>query len=101
MSVDYNSVLIIIFFFWVVLLHVTGVFLELPGVVQVIPNSLHKLQTTRSWDFLGLSSHSTNNVLHKSKMGDGVIIGVLDSGSLPSPSPLQSYFYLSRVCNGH
>lgn len=95
MSVDYNSVLL------VVVLHVTGVFLELPGVVQVIPNSLHKLQTTRTWDFLGLSSHPTHNVLHKSKMGDGVIIGVLDSGSLPSPLPSQSYFYLSHVYNGH
>ncbi|PQQ06175.1 subtilisin-like protease SBT3.4 [Prunus yedoensis var. nudiflora] len=56
---------------------------ELPGVVRVIPNSLHKLQTTRSWDFLGLSSQSPSNILHKSGMGDGVIIGVLDSGIWP------------------
>ncbi|CAN6585742.1 unnamed protein product [Malus baccata var. baccata] len=25
---------------------------ELPGVVRIIPNSLHKLETSRSWDFL-------------------------------------------------
>ncbi|GMY30666.1 subtilisin-like protease SBT3.6 [Fagus crenata] len=56
---------------------------ELPGVVRVIPNSLHKLQTTRSWDFLGLSSHSPNNILHNSNMGDGVIIGVFDTGLWP------------------
>uniref|UniRef100_A0A2N9F3Z7 Inhibitor I9 domain-containing protein n=1 Tax=Fagus sylvatica TaxID=28930 RepID=A0A2N9F3Z7_FAGSY len=56
---------------------------ELPGVVLVIPNSLHKLQTTRSWDFLGLSSHSPNNILHNSNMGDGVIIGVFDTGLWP------------------
>ncbi|PQP94706.1 subtilisin-like protease SBT3.4 [Prunus yedoensis var. nudiflora] len=56
---------------------------ELPGVVRVIPNSLHKLQTTRSWDFLGLSSQSPSNILHKSSMGDGVIIGVLDTGIWP------------------
>ncbi|KAG2680633.1 hypothetical protein I3760_11G107300 [Carya illinoinensis] len=56
---------------------------ELPGVVRVIPNSLHKLQTTRSWDFLGLSPQSPNNILHNSKMGDGVIIGVFDTGIWP------------------
>ncbi|KAJ6980363.1 subtilisin-like protease SBT3.6 [Populus alba] len=56
---------------------------ELPGVIRVIPNSLHRLQTTRSWDFLGLSSHSPVNTLHKSNMGDGVIIGVLDTGIWP------------------
>ncbi|KAK1565788.1 hypothetical protein Q3G72_035129 [Acer saccharum] len=56
---------------------------EFPGVVRVIPNSLHRLQTTRSWDFLGLPSHSPSNVLHSSSMGDGVIIGVLDTGIWP------------------
>ncbi|KAL4651225.1 hypothetical protein ACB092_01G143800 [Castanea dentata] len=56
---------------------------ELPGVVRVIPNRLHKLQTTRSWDFLGLSSHSPNNILHSSNMGDGAIIGVFDTGLWP------------------
>ncbi|KAG6756723.1 hypothetical protein POTOM_040163 [Populus tomentosa] len=56
---------------------------ELPGVIRVIPNSLHRLQTTRSWDFLGLSSHSPVKTLHKSNMGDGVIIGVLDTGIWP------------------
>ncbi|TQD98978.1 hypothetical protein C1H46_015448 [Malus baccata] len=53
---------------------------ELPGVVRIIPNRLHKLETTRSWDFLGLSPHSPSNILPKSNMGDGVIIGVLDTG---------------------
>ncbi|WRX17888.1 Peptidase S8/S53 domain - like 10 [Theobroma cacao] len=56
---------------------------ELPGVVRVIPNSLHRLQTTRSWDFLGLSSHYPTNILQNSKMGDGVIIGVFDTGIWP------------------
>ncbi|PON37762.1 Subtilase [Parasponia andersonii] len=51
---------------------------ELPGVVRVIPNSFYRLQTTRSWDFLGLSSQLPSNLLHKSKNGDGIIIGVLD-----------------------
>ncbi|KAK8658306.1 hypothetical protein V6N13_036514 [Hibiscus sabdariffa] len=56
---------------------------ELPGVVRVIPNSLHRLQTTRSWDFLGLSSNYPTSVLQNSKMGDGVIIGVFDTGIWP------------------
>ncbi|XP_059662118.1 subtilisin-like protease SBT3.5 [Cornus florida] len=56
---------------------------EFPGVVRVIPNSLYKLQTTRSWDYLGLSSQTPNNILQKSNMGDGVIIGVLDTGFWP------------------
>ncbi|OVA04694.1 Peptidase S8/S53 domain [Macleaya cordata] len=57
---------------------------ELPGVVRVIPNSFHKLHTTRSWDYLGLSSHSSpTNLLHDSNMGDGIIIGLLDTGIWP------------------
>lgn len=55
-------------------------FAELPDVVRVIPNSLHRLQTTRSWDFLGLHSQAQSNLLHNSNMGDKVIIGVLDTG---------------------
>ncbi|PIN02103.1 Tripeptidyl-peptidase II [Handroanthus impetiginosus] len=56
---------------------------EHPDVVGVIPNSFYKLQTTRSWDYLGLSPQTPNNLLHKSNMGDGAIIGVLDSGIWP------------------
>ncbi|KAA8526071.1 hypothetical protein F0562_007829 [Nyssa sinensis] len=54
-------------------------FLGLPGVVRVIPNRFHTLQITRSWDYLSLSSHSPTNLLRDSNMGDGVIIGVIDS----------------------
>ncbi|RVW88947.1 Subtilisin-like protease SBT3.5 [Vitis vinifera] len=58
--------------------------LELPDVVQVMPSRLHKLKTTRSWDYLGLSSsHSSTNLLHETNMGDGIIIGLLDSGIWP------------------
>ncbi|KAI4338045.1 hypothetical protein L6164_016399 [Bauhinia variegata] len=56
---------------------------ELPDVVQVIPNHLYKMQTTRSWDYLQLPLQSSNSLLHQAKMGDGVIIGVLDSGIWP------------------
>ncbi|XVF12829.1 hypothetical protein REPUB_Repub08aG0153800 [Reevesia pubescens] len=54
-----------------------------PGVVQVIPNRIHKLHTTRSWEFMGLNDHSSKNLLRKSNMGEGIIIGVIDSGVWP------------------
>ncbi|XP_077248383.1 subtilisin-like protease SBT3.9 isoform X2 [Tasmannia lanceolata] len=54
---------------------------ELPGVVRVTPNRIHKLHTTRSWDFLGLQSNS--HLLSDSKMGEGTIIGVIDTGVWP------------------
>ncbi|KAK4431261.1 Subtilisin-like protease SBT3.6 [Sesamum alatum] len=56
---------------------------ELPGVVQVLPNRLYKMHTTRSWDYLGLSPYSTTNLLHDTNQGDGAIIGVVDTGVWP------------------
>ncbi|KAL0299751.1 UNVERIFIED_CONTAM: Subtilisin-like protease SBT3.6 [Sesamum radiatum] len=56
---------------------------ELPGVVQVLPNRLYKMHTTRSWDYLGLSPYSTTNLLHDTNQGDGAIIGVFDTGVWP------------------
>ncbi|XP_041012881.1 subtilisin-like protease SBT3.8 isoform X2 [Juglans microcarpa x Juglans regia] len=71
-------------FFWKPILKFSLEYLEeLPTVVQVIPNRFYKLQTTRSWDYLQLDSYSPKNILHKSQMGDGVIIGVLDTGIWP------------------
>ncbi|XP_021281773.1 subtilisin-like protease SBT3.9 isoform X1 [Herrania umbratica] len=54
-----------------------------PGVVQVIPNRIHRLHTTRSWEFMGLKYHSSKNLLTQSNMGEGTIIGVIDSGVWP------------------
>ncbi|RWR87684.1 subtilisin-like protein protease SBT3.8 isoform X2 [Cinnamomum micranthum f. kanehirae] len=57
---------------------------EMPGVVDVIPKRVHKVHTTRSWDYLGLSfSHATKNPYANSNMGDGIIVGVIDSGIVP------------------
>ncbi|KAL0304482.1 UNVERIFIED_CONTAM: Subtilisin-like protease SBT3.5 [Sesamum radiatum] len=53
------------------------------GVVQVLPNRLYKMHTTRSWDYLGLSPYSTTNLLHDTNQGDGAIIGVFDTGVWP------------------
>ncbi|KAK6275222.1 Peptidase S8/S53 domain - like 10 [Theobroma cacao] len=56
---------------------------ELPEVVHVIPNRFHSLQTTRTWDYLDISSYSPFNLLHDTDMGDGIIIGLLDTGVWP------------------
>ncbi|CAD6253454.1 unnamed protein product [Miscanthus lutarioriparius] len=59
-----------------------------PGVVRVRPNTYHKLHTTRSWDFLGMSygqqpSASSSRLLRKAKYGEDVIVGVIDGGIWP------------------
>ncbi|KAL5551488.1 hypothetical protein UlMin_001664 [Ulmus minor] len=55
---------------------------EFPEVVQVIPNTFLKLQTTRSWDFIGVHQNSPQNVLTEN-LGKGTIIGVIDTGVWP------------------
>lgn len=45
------------------------------------PNSYYELQTTRTFDYLGLSQSTPKGLLHDAKMGEDVIIGVLDSGT--------------------
>ncbi|KAG2238360.1 hypothetical protein Bca52824_092391 [Brassica carinata] len=60
---------------------------EHPDVVQVSPNTFYEPQTTRVFDYLGLSPSSPKGLLHDAKMGEDVIIGILDSGVWPeSPS---------------
>ncbi|KAL5567663.1 hypothetical protein UlMin_024238 [Ulmus minor] len=56
---------------------------ELPGVALVIPNHLYKVQTTRSWDYLQLSSKYHTQFVQKSQLGDGAIIGLFDTGIWP------------------
>ncbi|KAF2313553.1 hypothetical protein GH714_011635 [Hevea brasiliensis] len=56
---------------------------DFPGVIQVIPNRIRKLHTTRSWEFIGLNQRSSKNLLIQSHMGEGTIIGVIDSGIWP------------------
>ncbi|KAM0946725.1 putative tripeptidyl-peptidase II [Dioscorea sansibarensis] len=55
-----------------------------PGVISVKPNKRRQLQTTRSWDFLGLPyDHPEGTLLQKANYGENVIIGVIDSGVWP------------------
>ncbi|KAL6654857.1 hypothetical protein ACP70R_008322 [Stipagrostis hirtigluma subsp. patula] len=61
---------------------------KLPGVISVTPNSYRKVQTTRSWDFLGLNYYQPpSGLLKKANYGQDVIVGVVDTGIWPeSPS---------------
>lgn len=52
---------------------------EKEGVVSVFPNTIQKLQTTRSWDFLGLSD-DIGKTKRNPKIESNLIIGVLDTG---------------------
>ncbi|KAK4266599.1 hypothetical protein QN277_027494 [Acacia crassicarpa] len=56
---------------------------KFPGVVHVIPNRIHKLHTTRSWDFIGISPSFSRTAFTESNFGQGTIIGVIDSGIWP------------------
>ena len=53
---------------------------EFPRVVSVIPNGIHKLHTTRSWDFMGIHHSTSKNSFSDNNLGEGAIIGVIDTG---------------------
>uniref|UniRef100_A0A5B7AN33 Subtilisin-like protease SBT4.15 n=1 Tax=Davidia involucrata TaxID=16924 RepID=A0A5B7AN33_DAVIN len=58
--------------------------LEKDGVVSVFPNTVRKLHTTRSWDFLGMPETMKQR---NPKVESNLIMGVLDTGIWPdSPS---------------
>jgi hypothetical protein len=51
-----------------------------PEVISVEPSRSCRVTTTRSWDFLGLHHQMPSELLQKSKHGDDIIIGVIDTG---------------------
>nr|CAB3470903.1 unnamed protein product [Digitaria exilis] len=54
---------------------------EMPGVVSVFPNTKRRLHTTRSWDFMGLSTNAEGEVPGLStKNQENVIVGFIDTG---------------------
>ena len=57
--------------------------LEFAEVISVSPIRTFPLRTTRSWDYLGLrySHQQPTGLLEKGKEGDGIIIGVVDTGN--------------------
>ncbi|XP_039122246.1 subtilisin-like protease SBT3.5 [Dioscorea cayenensis subsp. rotundata] len=60
---------------------------ELPEVMSIRPSRTYKIQTTRSWDYLGLHYNEPKGLLHDSHQGEDIIIGMVDTGIWPeSPS---------------
>lgn len=56
-------------------------YLGMEGVVSVFPNQKQRLQTTRSWDFIGFPQH-----VKRSTVESDIIIGMIDSGIWPEAS---------------
>ncbi|KAG2601309.1 subtilisin-like protease SBT3.5 isoform X2 [Panicum virgatum] len=58
---------------------------ELPEVISVERSKSYTTTTTRSWDFLGLglSYQMPSELLHRSRYGEDIIIGVIDTGIWP------------------
>uniref|UniRef100_J3L395 Subtilisin-like protease n=1 Tax=Oryza brachyantha TaxID=4533 RepID=J3L395_ORYBR len=73
----------------------TGPIKQLPGVLAVIPDVLHKLHTTRSWEFLGLEQNGTATAAWEddAKYGQGAIIGNVDTGVWPESASFKDDGY--------
>ena len=55
---------------------------EHPDVVSVFLNKAMKLQTTRSWDFLGMERNGgLDSIWKKARYGEDTIIGNIDTGN--------------------
>ncbi|XP_061359287.1 CO(2)-response secreted protease [Gastrolobium bilobum] len=58
-----------------------------PGVVSVFPDTILKLHTTRSWDFLEYQTHvkidTDPNTVSNSSTSSDIVIGILDTGIWP------------------
>ncbi|XP_038713495.1 subtilisin-like protease SBT5.3 [Tripterygium wilfordii] len=68
-----------------------------PDVISVFQSNERKLQTTRSWGFLGLETKSgevpRSSVWNKSRFGEDVIIANLDSGVWPQRASFRDEGY--------
>ncbi|KAF7030220.1 hypothetical protein CFC21_041812 [Triticum aestivum] len=74
---------------------------QLPGVLAVIPDRLHKVQTTHSWEFLGLESGGEPKEWnYDAKFGEGVVIGNVDTGVSPTSESFRNdgFFAPSGWC---
>ncbi|XP_038981939.1 subtilisin-like protease SBT3.5 [Phoenix dactylifera] len=56
---------------------------ESPEVISVRPSRNYQLLTTRSWNYLGMNYVHPTKLLRKSNFGDGIIIGIIDTGIWP------------------
>ncbi|CAN1276734.1 Subtilisin-like protease SBT5.3 [Linum perenne] len=72
-----------------------------PEVVSVIPNEEYELQTTRSWEFMGLEGRGGNipddSIWKKARLGEDVIIANLDTGVWPESTSFDCSETLDAV----
>ncbi|VFQ65492.1 unnamed protein product [Cuscuta campestris] len=61
------------------LLESSASFYAMPEVIPVMKTRRLKLHTTRSWDFLGIPLGMGDEPPRYGKMGEGTIIGLLDT----------------------
>ncbi|CAO1944762.1 unnamed protein product [Urochloa humidicola] len=64
-----------------------------PEVISVEPSRSCRTTTTRSWDFLGLDYQMPCELLHKSKYGEDIIIGIVDTGIWPESRSFNDQGY--------
>ncbi|CAL4973629.1 unnamed protein product [Urochloa decumbens] len=64
-----------------------------PEVISIAPSRSCKATTTRSWDFLGLDYQMPSELLRKSKYGEDIIIGIVDSGIWPESRSFDDQGY--------
>ncbi|XP_062204104.1 subtilisin-like protease SBT5.3 [Phragmites australis] len=94
-----------------IVVHIDDVFVpllrQLPGVLTVIPDTLIKLHTTHSWDFLGLGSDGQPTpAWYSAGFGKDTIIGNIDTGVWPESEsfkddglPVPSKWNPNVTCN--
>ncbi|KDP42719.1 hypothetical protein JCGZ_23659 [Jatropha curcas] len=59
------------------------------GVVSVFANTINKLHTTRSWDFLGM----TETIIRRTKSESNIIVGMMDTGIYVDSVSFNDYGY--------
>ncbi|CAL4960960.1 unnamed protein product [Urochloa decumbens] len=64
-----------------------------PEVISVKPSRSCRATTTRSWDFLGLNYQMPSDLLQKSKYGEDIIIGIVDTGIWPESRSFNDQGY--------
>ncbi|XP_004492919.1 subtilisin-like protease Glyma18g48580 [Cicer arietinum] len=63
------------------------------NVVSVFLSKSHKLQTTRSWEFLGLHRNGKNTAWQKGRFGENSIIANIDTGVWPESKSFSDKGY--------
>ncbi|MED6211673.1 hypothetical protein PIB30_075987 [Stylosanthes scabra] len=63
------------------------------NVVSVFLSKEHKLQTTRSWEFLGLRRNAKNTAWQKGRYGENTIIASIDTGVWPESKSFRDTGY--------